>query len=208
MTDNIRVCDTSDPGGPIVATDDVNGVHYPLYKLAGADGALVAVDEYSGAVNTIEQEHAKIHAGAGFNITGPLAIANIGGVAEMLAITPAFSYPHFRRFRIALDAGPLVIEMYEGTTYSDIGTPMPIANKNRNSPNLPKLAVYEAPTVTDDGERFDYVYVPASKKESALGSQGLDEWILKPETVYLMRITNNTTGAGTSLGSVDLFWYE
>ena len=45
MTDNVNVLPSDDISSVSVATDDIGGVHYPVYKLAyGADGSQTPVD--------------------------------------------------------------------------------------------------------------------------------------------------------------------
>jgi len=49
MADNIAVKGSSVTGAVQVATDDISGVHYPVYKLAfGADGTVTIVDADNG----------------------------------------------------------------------------------------------------------------------------------------------------------------
>ena len=229
MVDNVKVCDNSDPGAPLVATEDIGGVHYPVYKVAhgpngtatlvdditplpatlfGAEGKQIAVDPYSGSLNVIDHEHARIHAGDGFSVSMPVSVPNVGGTLELLGVCPAFCFPHFRRFQLIMDSGPFEIELFEGATYSDPGTLITPTNNNRNSGHVPTMLVYQAPTLTADGDRIDYTYASGTKQSGALGAQGLDEWILKQSQAYMIRITNNTSGAGTSTGGVNLFWYE
>jgi len=46
MTDNVKVLGSTDAGAVNVATDDVDSVHYPVYKLAiGEDGKAALVGD-------------------------------------------------------------------------------------------------------------------------------------------------------------------
>lgn len=64
MTDNIDVKPGEGATAVSVATDDVSGVHYPIYKLAvGADGAAVLVSADNpipfGSVNINDANHTR-----------------------------------------------------------------------------------------------------------------------------------------------------
>lgn len=229
MADNIKVRPGTGTRALDVATDDIGGVHYPVYKTSfGADGSVTQVDnnnplpvgiygsngnlsyvdQFSGAIGFIEQEHLKIHEGKGFTIAKRLTIANVGGIHEFLGIVPAASFPHFRSIIVAADGGPFDIDFYEGTTVSANGTAVTPQNNNRNSTNTANLDIYDTPTITNDGTLIEPVLVPGTKQSGSLGSEGSNEWNLKVSTNYMIRITNNTTGAGTSRFTINMFWYE
>jgi hypothetical protein len=51
MPDNVNVKPSTDATAVSVATDDVDGVHYPIYKLAiGADGSASLIDDEENAI--------------------------------------------------------------------------------------------------------------------------------------------------------------
>ena len=169
------------------------------------------MDEFSGAVGIIEQEHFKIHQGKGFTVAQRLVIDNSGGATpthEFLGVVPAGVFPHFRKITITSDGGPLDVDFYEGATVSNNGSLVTSYNNNRNSDNPAGLLVYDAPTITDDGTNLEPIMIPGTKQAGSLGSEGSNEWILKVSTNYLIRITNNTTGAGASNFTVNMYWYE
>jgi len=54
LSDNIDVQPGERPGKVAVATDEVGGVHYPIYKLAvGSDGAVTLIDADNGVPVTV-----------------------------------------------------------------------------------------------------------------------------------------------------------
>jgi hypothetical protein len=73
------------------------------------------------------------------------------------------------------------------------------------------MVATHTPTISDLGTQIDYALMPTL---SAVGSNvggvtGPDigeEWVLKPSTKYLLRLTNNSGGA-VDVG-FHLFWYE
>lgn len=168
----------------------------------------ISADQYSGAVGVIEQEHLKIHQGKGFTLAVRLTIANVGGTYEFLGVVPAFVFPHFRNIIVASDGGPFDMDFYEAPTYSATGSAATPFNNNRNSANTAGLLVYDTPTLTDDGTLLEAILIPGTKQTGALGSEGSNEWNLKQGEDYMIRVTNNTVGAGTSRFTINMFWYE
>jgi len=209
--DNIGVRPSTTTGSVSVATDDEGGVHYPLYKLVGDALVPAYVDQYSGAVGVIEQEHLKIHEGKLFTVAKRLVIDDSGGTTpthEFLGAVPAGVFPHFRKITITSDGGPLDVDFYEETTVSDNGIAVTSYNNNRNSTNAAGLLIYDSPTITDDGTILEPILIPGTKQAGSFGSEASNEWILKADTNYMIRIINNTTGAGTSKFTINMFWYE
>ena len=209
-SDNIKVAGSGIPGAVDVATDEISGVHYPIYKLAGgADGEvyLAYVDQFSGAVGTIEQEHLQIHKGNGYQLSGE--IAALGTTDSAYFLIDPVSPIHWRDYRIFADDAPLDIELFENPTTTVNGTALTPLNRNRLSSNTATAAVYSGPTVTDDGDRL-YIsrIVGTGTGANTTGEvEGLPvEWIIDGGNTYLLKITNN------SGGNVDLiyqfFWYE
>lgn len=209
-----------------VKTEKIGDVELPTYVQTDGDGTLISganplpteiydsdgnpvyVDQFTGAIGSIDQEHLQIHNGNGYTIADRVLILNGGGVLDLLGIVPAATFPHFRQIQVASSGGPFDIDFYEGTTVSANGTEITAYNNNRNSSNTPDLVTYSGPTVTDDGDLLETVYVPGTKQTGSLGSEGSNEWLLKPSTNYMIRITNNTSGGGTSIFVTNIFWYE
>lgn len=175
------------------------------FKEAIADS--LNIDTDSKALGTIEQEHLKIHAGKLFTFSNKTTLSNGGGVAEFVGEVPAGSYPHYRKLLIESSGGPFDIEFFEAPTYTG-GTPVVPVNNNRNSVITPELVIKTSPSVSDPGTRLEIVYIDGSKQVGAIGSDAANEWVLAESTNYLIRITNNTSGGGTSVFSVNMFWYE
>lgn len=194
-----------------VATVVIDGIHYPVYFLSDANGKIAYVDQYSGAIGTIDQEHLKIHQGKGFTLAKRIVIDDTGGATpthEFLGIVPAGVFPHFRSITVSSDGGPVDVDLYEGTTVSANGTAITPYNNNRNSGTTAAMTVFESPTITTDGTLLEPIIIPGTKQQGSFGSEASNEWNLKADTIYMIRITNNTIGAGTSRFTLNMFWYE
>ncbi len=177
-------------------------------QLYGNNGTDVNVDLYSGAVGVIEQEHLKIHEGKLFTIAKRFTVTNVGGTHEFLGVVPAAVFPHFRSLTITSDGGPNDVDFYEDTTVSANGAAVTPYNNNRNSITIPELLIYDIPTITGDGTLLEPILIPGTKQAGSFGSEASNEWILKASSNYMIRITNNTVGAGTSNFTINMFWYE
>ncbi len=168
-------------------------------------------DKYAHAVTAITEEHRLIHDGMGFTMTYKAAAVADEASSDILLVVPAGCYPHLRKFVTNATGGPLDAFLYEGTTASADGTALVETNNNRNSATTANMVVTHTPTVDPVGTQIDYALLPTL---TAIGSnvggvKGPDigeEWVLKPSTKYLLRVTNNSGGA-VDVGW-HLFWYE
>ena len=204
----IYVKPSTDPSRVKVLTELAGELEIPVYVLANAAGDTAYVDPFSGAVGVIEQEHMKIHKGEGFTVSKRFSIANVGGIHEFLAIVPLLVFPHFRSFTVTSDGGPNDVDFYEGATYSATGTEVTPYNNNRNSSNTADMEVYDTPTLVTDGALLEPILIPGTKQAGSFGSEASNEWILRQNETYMIRLTNNTAGAGTSNFTINLFFYE
>lgn len=166
------------------------------------------VDTYFNALTIIDQEHSMIHQERMFTAGARTTITNAGGTLDFLGIVPPAVYPHFRSIKVALDGGPFDIDFYRAPTVSANGALVQSWNNNENSVRVAQLAVYQTPTILTLGTLLEPVLAPGGKQEGALGSDAANEWILRTNTLYLIRITNNTQGAGTSRSTINMSWYE
>ncbi len=136
-------------------------------------------------------------------------IAN-GASVDFLMVTGAAA-PHIQRVELNLEAGDIDLVMYEGVTTSDDGGALTQYTTNRNSEHQPDAVTYGGPTITDLGTPFHTLWVPptSSGVGNSVGvldvNQG-EEWILKPNTKYAFRITNNSGGIITL--AYEFVWYE
>lgn len=167
--------------------------------IAGADAPVIMVD-----VN-----HQRNHDGRAFYAyklapdSAPLAaLASI----DIVLASPAGVYPHLTVEGLCLGDAELYI--YEGTSTTG-GTAFTPINRNRNYAisNPSEVAMVINPTVTAVGTEIDAEIIPGGVgKKSGGGTAGSLEYVLKPLTNYLFRLTNvNGTAHAASL---TLEWYE
>jgi len=169
-------------------------------------------DPYTHSLTVIQEPHRLAHDGMVFNVTGKLTGLIDTGTQDLLIQTGG-AYMHLHRFLIALGAGDIDIVTYEGTTHSSAGTPLVVHNTNRNSTNASLASLSYTPTVTTTGTLVHRKWiVPTATGIGPRPDTGIsdlangEEWILKPQTSYLIRITNNS--GGTISLAFDFLWYE
>lgn len=166
-------------------------------------------DANSNAIGTIRQEHFQVHQGNYYTASHSATIDDSGGanpILDILMSNPANNYPHFRGFHVQSDGGPFDVDFYEGPTVTANGTAMQINNNNRNSSNTATMSIYYGSTISVVGTALEGVIVPGAR--GVVGNDVTEEWDLAPSTDYLLRITNNTSGAGTSAFKITIIGYN
>ena len=180
-----------------------------------SDGTIInfadASERLTSAIRTIETEHAYIHEGIFFESYNKFTLA--AGATKVITIKPATgTYLHYRPTNLVTSADKVTIEFYEGATLTAAtGTAVTPSNHNRNSTLTSKVTLLDAPTVTANGTKFAQVYIPGAtgtggtRTGQSAGTSG-SEWVLKPNTVYLIRVTNGSSGSNDI--QVNFQWYE
>lgn len=135
------------------------------------------------------------------------SLAN-GGTQEFLLVTPASPQAiHLQAIELTVDTGPDSIQIFEGCTVSANGTALTQINRNRNCTTASVLNVYRDPTVTGDGTEISKHKIFSAQNKTPITSLGdVDEWVLKYDTNYLVRFTNNSGGVGDV--EIHMSWHE
>jgi len=163
-------------------------------------------DNATGSIVQIEIPHAAIHFGKYFSDTGKLTIAN-GASFDHLLITPApgGKLVHLRLFLFAATSAPIYHYLYEDATVSANGTAHSGENFNRNFSSA-TLGLYHAPTVTTTGTLIHTSGIIGTKQSGGAGETSGTEWVLKQNSKYLSRLTNNSGGSADLIYVIE--WYE
>lgn len=167
------------------------------YVVAGADAPLIIVD-----VN-----HQRNHDGRAwfaytmYPTSAPLAS---GASIDIVLASASGVIPHMTVDALCL--GDAEFYIYEGPTATG-GTPFTPINRNRNYTTSSQVAMIINPTVSAFGTQLDAQILPGgSGKKSGGGTASTLEYVLKPLTNYLFRLTNvNGTNHAAYLA---LEWYE
>lgn len=167
------------------------------YVVAGADAPAIMVD-----VN-----HQRNHDGRAwfaYKIAPDSAKLADGASIDIVLAAASGVIPHMTVDALCL--GDAEFYIYEGTSATE-GTSFTPINRNRNYTTSSQVAMIVNPTVTTLGTQIDAQILPGgSGKKSGGGAAGSLEYVLKPLTNYLFRLTNvNGTAHAASL---QLEWYE
>lgn len=167
------------------------------FALSGADAPIISVD-----VN-----HQRNHDGrawVAWKIYPSTSKLAAGASCDIVLASAAGVRPH-----MTIDAllmGDAELYIYEGPTTTG-GTAFTPVNRNRNYTTSSDVAMVINPTVTTTGTLIDAQYLAGGvgKKAGGGAAESL-EYVFKPLTNYLIRMTNVN---GTSHpGHLALEWYE
>lgn len=165
--------------------------------LTGADAPLITVD-----VN-----HQRNHDGRAYmawRLYPAAAKLAAGASCDIVLAAAAGVRPHMNID--ALLMGDAEFYIYEGATTTG-GTLFTPVNRNRNYTTASNVAMAMNPTVNTTGTLIDARFLPGGvgKKSGGGASESL-EYVLKPLTNYLIRLTN--VNGTDHAGHVVLEWYE
>lgn len=162
--------------------------------------------DLSGALINISLEHSKIHQGIGWEVSIETGNIASGTNYYILFRTAAGYRPHLRSYDFIATDAPITIRLFESPTTSTNGDNVIARNRNRNYTDTNGVTVYTQPTVTNDGTLLETDYL-ASAGNKIGGNAGsfYEEWVLKPSTDYVVKITNGSNNTVT--GFFNAFWY-
>jgi len=133
--------------------------------------------------------------------------ASLNGTVNFRLTVPAYAVPircpHFSMELIS--DGSASLFLFEAPTISAGTDVTTIRNRNRiGTPNVPGLTIKTAPTVGADGTQLAQYITIVSAKASINSDGSKPEWILKPSTEYLVRLTTGSS----SIVMLRMNWYE
>lgn len=164
-------------------------------------------DPATGAPLIIDTVHHEVHEGEMFHASYTDGdVADDASVDMLLTVGAKECHATWEVFA----GGQVSVYLYEAPTVAD-GTPITIYNMKRASANTPLSTVKHTPTVTATGTTalVNGRILPGGTSPTTRVGGGIrsgTEWILAPDTAYLMRVTNDS-GAGIPINVV-VEWYE
>ena len=153
----------------------------------------------------IDVNHLRLHEGRAYYVYKMYTYAAglaAGSSIDIAIAWPAGSLPH-AVFNYG-GSGEAEFYVYEAPTTSG-GTAMTIHRRNRNLITTSVAAAVLAPTVTATGTELFAEFVPANKQGGG-GQSYTFEYVLKPLTTYLFRLTN--VNAQPHAAELRIEWYE
>lgn len=173
-------------------------------------GSPTQTDEITGALVTIPVVHHEVHEGEFFTVSYKSPDANpIADNATIdILLQLGSKYAHLV-FDVAC-GGTAEIAFYEGTTLNDVGTNLTEVNNKRHGGETATVTATHTPNVNNVGTLLFNVLIPggAGVGQARTGSnvRANTEWILAPNTNYLVRGINRA-GNAQPMSNV-CQWYE
>lgn len=167
-----------------------------------------AVDSTTGALVTVTMAHHEAHEATNYICRSRTTIAK-NGTFEILVVTPDTANWGHVTLGFSLSTSTSLIELFEGVTTSADGAIANSRNRNRNSPDNNTVLIYTAPTVTGGavaGNLLEDGLFGSGKNSFGAGSRDSEEGILKQNTKYLIRVTEQNIAAVNFNYSIE--WYE
>ena len=167
-------------------------------------------DKFTGFPVFVTSDHAYIHQGIGYELSGTTGSIAAAGTYIVSLTTAVDTYVHLRPTGLSSTANTLQMRIAEESVASggSVGTPR---NKNRNSKRTSGVTVGLGVTLTTEGTILEYAQVgsgtSAGNASGGSGDGSANEWVLKPGKTYSLRFEN--VGAVTAtVGYYNMFWYE
>lgn len=159
---------------------------------------------FKGSIIAIPPEHHEIHCGDSYTAHHVADLGN-GASIDYLITVPDWGDPVSgddpfgnQGIKVAHFLGELSGEseadvfFYESPTITANGTALSVLNRNRNSSNVDLLAIYQGATVSATGTELEHTRFGSGRGVGG-GVNRTDEWVLKNNTSYLVRVTNLVT---------------
>ena len=150
------------------------------------------------ATRTESVMHDKIHAGEAFDVS--TTFAAVAAAASRNFIVGNGSKQLHSLFIAASGAGAdLTLELYESPTITSNGTALTPVNRRLASIKTSGASFYHTGTVSDNGTLKTIRVVPFGQPISPSVADRL-EWILSPNTNYLVIVKNVATSGNAIIG--------
>lgn len=162
----------------------------------------VETDNVSEALTVIDVSHKEVHEGNMFSVCNVTDLAS-GANVSMLFVTPNLTKSPHIVFDVETEA-EAEFKIYESSNASVNGTALTPVNHNRVSANIAATKVFLDPTITNYGTLLCIRHWGSGHGVGG-GDRSTNEWILKPNTNYVIVITNFTTQANHA--TVIAEWY-
>ena len=170
-------------------TPKLNNMAPVTGRMVNEENEIVNVVDNFGSLKTIDVLNSTVHAGIAFTYAGVTSIPS-GQHAYFHGLTGDIT-SHLMGFFIKSDVAPVTVEFFESPTVTNNGTAVPAIARNRQSDIVPLMQVFAAPTISADGTQL--LIGKLLGNQQTVSSANLDgEWILKKNTHYTFKITNNS----------------
>jgi len=187
------------------------------------DAVVNVIENFTGGYRCINTDHAYIHEGIGFKANFYIASLAGSGTVSFLFQTPEEIYVHFKNLQISGLGSTVRVDILRGTTAAplvidSVGVAatelLSQANLNDNSVTDSEVVITKTPTyvTSQDGAVWDVLIMPGettATRPSVAETSSNDniEAVMKPDSPYVIKLTNLTATAATQV-YFSAFWYE
>ena len=155
-------------------------------------------DKRTNALITAEVNKILINEGKAYTMSTRIQNLASGANTYFGLVVPADKEIHYKPIDYIADAESIKIEFFEDSDFSS-GTELNIVQRNRNISTQAETKAYASPTITSEGDLFYTMYILGKDGGFLIqelgGSVSTDKFVLKKNTKYLVKITNEGTGA-------------
>lgn len=186
-----------------LTTDAVCISNITIQKTTGV--SVDQVERTTNSLRVITDSQAHLNEGDHYDYKGYHTVSR-NTSKDHLIITPNTDV--LARMTIGVEAvtSSIAVQFYEDTTTSADGTVGNARNRNRNFGDDNTTEVYEDPTVTGVGTLLWSGFFGAGKDSAGGGARDDEQIILKKNTKYLLRVTENNISDTEVNFTFD--WYE
>jgi hypothetical protein len=187
------------------------------------DAVVNVIENFTGGYRCINTDHAYIHEGIGFKANFYIASLAGSGTVSFLFQTPEELYVHFKNLQISGLGSTVKVEIIRGTeddplVIDSAGVAatelLSQANLNDNSATDSEVVITKTPTyvTSQDGAVWDVLIMPGDTSANrpsvaSITSNDNVEAVMKPDSPYVIKLTNLTATAATQI-YFSAFWYE
>ena len=163
----------------------------------------------TGALRSIDNDHAYIHEGKLFSATHKVTLTAGSSIYISFTTPNTDKVVHYRPASLTTSADNVTTLFFEGGTFTG-GSTLATVNRNRKSLTTAEVLINTGVTSTLDGTLLytsflgGGVGVGQSRGGGELAEN--QEWVLKKNTVYLIKLTNGSSSSNTLCLGVR--WYE
>ena len=175
-------------------------------NISDGNGVKILSDK-SGGVRTSSELQSAVHDGNMFSFTNNGTITS--GASLILLGRTTSKQVHFDGFNMDISQGAFLVEMFEAPTVTTTGTIQTVVNRNRASTIVATMSLYTGATVSANGTLLanDKLLHVGSGTKILSGTATIDDgWILKVNTDYIIKLTNQAASA-TSYNA-KFAWHE
>lgn len=162
------------------------------------------VDEVSLGLIVVDFDHHEIHEGNRYFVKNWQDVDGAGTTLNFLFTVPNTAKVPHATWELSGEE-EFTFTLYEGTTVTNNGTPVPVFNHNRNSSHTPGVGVFAAPTITNMGTIIWATKIGTGKSATE-GRTTEGELVARAGINYLFRIVK--AAAGTAWIDYLFDWYE